>query len=187
MGLLAALGTRPWTRAPLLLRRQPAVLLAVAGAAAVLATAAAAPPLFSSTVGTAALQRQLATRCAANVTPYTTATAPLAAGVADDATGERITSGATTTHAYAADDALAAAALADTPLAAGPARRTLLAPAQGEAIDAGGSAAAAADVAAEVALAVARRSGVRDRAAGRRGGWRAAARQRGGRHPATGR
>ena len=154
MGLLAALGTRPWTRAPLLLRRQPAVLLAVAGAAAVLATAAAAPPLFSSTVGTAALQRQLATRCAANVTPYTTATAPLAAGVADDATGERITSGATTTHAYAADDALAAAALADTPLAAGPARRTLLAPAQGEAIDAGGSAAAAADVAAEVALAV---------------------------------
>lgn len=153
MGLLAALGTRPWTRAPLLLRRQPAVLLAVAGAAAVLATAAAAPPLFASTVGTAALQRQLASRCGDDVAPYARDSAPLAAGVAPVDGNSPAVSGATLIREYARDDTVARLALGDVPLASGPVLRTMLAPGQG-AVDAGGSPAGAAAVAAEVALVV---------------------------------
>ncbi len=153
MGLLAALGTRPWTRAPLLLRRQPAVLLAVAGAAAVLATAAAAPPLFASTVGTAALQRQLASRCGDDVAPYARESSPLAAGVAPVDGDSPAVSGATLIREYARDDTVAQLALGDVPLASGLVMRTLLAPGQG-AVDAGGSPAGAAAVAAEVALVV---------------------------------
>jgi hypothetical protein len=59
-GLLAA---PPWRRAPLLLRREPAVLLAVLGAAVVLGATAAATPLFASSVGSAALHLDTAKRC----------------------------------------------------------------------------------------------------------------------------
>lgn len=59
----SALRTAPWTRAPLLLLRQPAVLAAVAGGLLVLAAAIAAPPLFLSSAGNRALADQVAERC----------------------------------------------------------------------------------------------------------------------------
>jgi hypothetical protein len=43
---VSVLGTAPWRRAPLLLRRSPAVLLAVLAAGLILGAAAAATPLF---------------------------------------------------------------------------------------------------------------------------------------------
>lgn len=59
----SALRTAPWTHAPLLLLRQPAVLAAVAGGLLVLAAATAAPPLFLSSGGNRALADQVAERC----------------------------------------------------------------------------------------------------------------------------
>jgi putative ABC transport system permease protein len=59
----SALRTAPWTRAPLLLLRQPAVLAAVAGGLMVLGAAIAAPPLFLSSGGNRALADQVAERC----------------------------------------------------------------------------------------------------------------------------
>src|SRR4029453_16615334 len=60
---MSVLGSAPWRRAPLLLRRSPAVLLAVLAAGLILGTAAAATPLFLTSVANAALTRQLADRC----------------------------------------------------------------------------------------------------------------------------
>jgi putative ABC transport system permease protein len=57
------LGTAPWRRAPLLLRRSPAVLLAVLAAGLILGAAAAATPLFLSSAANAALARQMEERC----------------------------------------------------------------------------------------------------------------------------
>ncbi len=53
----------PWTRAPLLGLRQPAVLLAVIGAAAILACASSSAALFLSSASSASLQRLVAARC----------------------------------------------------------------------------------------------------------------------------
>jgi putative ABC transport system permease protein len=53
----------PWTRAPLLGMRQPAVLLAVIGAAAILACASSSAALFLSSASSASLQRLIAARC----------------------------------------------------------------------------------------------------------------------------
>lgn len=58
------LRTPPWTRAPWLPLRQPAVLLAVIGACAILACAAASPALFLSSASSAAMQRIAAAECA---------------------------------------------------------------------------------------------------------------------------
>ena len=60
---VSVLGTAPWRRAPLLLRRSPAVLLAVLAAGLILGAAAAATPLFLSSAANAALARQEAERC----------------------------------------------------------------------------------------------------------------------------
>ena len=59
----SVLWTAPWRRAPLLLRRSPAVLLAVLSAGLILGAAAAATPLFLSSAANAALTRQIAERC----------------------------------------------------------------------------------------------------------------------------
>ncbi|HYT10124.1 MAG TPA: FtsX-like permease family protein, partial [Mycobacteriales bacterium] len=53
----------PWTRAPLLPFRQPAVILAVLGAAAILACASASAALFLSSASSASLQRLVAAEC----------------------------------------------------------------------------------------------------------------------------
>lgn len=58
-----ALRTRPWTRAPILLARYPAVFLAIVAATAVLAIAAASGVLFVSTLDTASLQNAAAGDC----------------------------------------------------------------------------------------------------------------------------
>ncbi len=58
----SVLGTAPWRRAPLLLRRSPAVLLAVLAAGLILGAAAAATPLFLSTAANAALATPMAER-----------------------------------------------------------------------------------------------------------------------------
>jgi putative ABC transport system permease protein len=60
---MSVLGSAPWRRAPLLLRRSPAVLLAVLAAGLILGTAAAATPLFLTSVANAALARQMEERC----------------------------------------------------------------------------------------------------------------------------
>jgi putative ABC transport system permease protein len=60
---VSVLGTAPWRRAPLLLRRSPAVLLAVLAAGLILGAAAAATPLFLSSAANAALTRQIQERC----------------------------------------------------------------------------------------------------------------------------
>jgi putative ABC transport system permease protein len=62
---VSVLGTAPWRRAPLLLRRSPAVLLAVLAAGLILGAAAAATPLFLSSAANAALARQMEERCPA--------------------------------------------------------------------------------------------------------------------------
>jgi putative ABC transport system permease protein len=59
----SVLGTAPWRRAPLLLRRSPAVLVAVLAAGLILGTAAAATPLFLTSAANAALARQMEERC----------------------------------------------------------------------------------------------------------------------------
>ena len=59
----SVLWTAPWRRAPLLLRRSPAVLLAVLAAGLILGAAAAATPLFLSSAANTALTRQIAERC----------------------------------------------------------------------------------------------------------------------------
>jgi|SRR5215211_207529 len=59
----SVLWTAPWRRAPLLLRRSPAVLLAVLAAGLILGAAAAATPLFLSSAANAALTRQIAEGC----------------------------------------------------------------------------------------------------------------------------
>jgi hypothetical protein len=60
---VSVLRTAPWRRAPLLLRRHPAVLLAVLAAGLILGAAAAATPLFLSSAANAALTRQIQERC----------------------------------------------------------------------------------------------------------------------------
>ena len=54
----------PWTRAPLLPFRQPAVILAVLGAAAILACASASAALFLSSASSESLRRIVAAECA---------------------------------------------------------------------------------------------------------------------------
>jgi putative ABC transport system permease protein len=61
------LASAPWLRAPLLLRRQPAVLAAVLFAGLILGAASAADPLFESSVASAANAKQIAQRCPATV------------------------------------------------------------------------------------------------------------------------
>ena len=53
----------PWTRAPLLPFRQPAVILAVVGAAAILACASASAALFLSSASSESLRRIIAVEC----------------------------------------------------------------------------------------------------------------------------
>ena len=53
----------PWTRAPFLPFRQPAVILAVLGAAAILACASASAALFLSSASSESLRRILAVQC----------------------------------------------------------------------------------------------------------------------------
>ncbi|WAX56242.1 hypothetical protein M6B22_17115 [Jatrophihabitans cynanchi] len=87
---LAALGSAPWTRAPLLLLRLPAVFLAILGASAILSIAAASGPLFVSTLGTASLQAQAASACPEYTLPTVTAAAvPLARAAAATQAGNR--------------------------------------------------------------------------------------------------
>ncbi|MGH8962101.1 MAG: FtsX-like permease family protein [Jatrophihabitantaceae bacterium] len=60
----------PWTRAPLLLLRRPAVFLAVVAATAVLAIAASSGMLFLSTLDTASLRAQAADDCPEASMPF---------------------------------------------------------------------------------------------------------------------
>lgn len=60
------MATKPFTRAPVLLFKSPAVFSAIAGAAAILSLVAASTPLFLSSAGSAALNRELAGRCPAS-------------------------------------------------------------------------------------------------------------------------
>lgn len=61
----------PWTRAPWLGLRRPAAVVAVLVASAILACAVASAPLFLSSARSAALQQQLAQRCAEVAGPQT--------------------------------------------------------------------------------------------------------------------
>jgi putative ABC transport system permease protein len=70
----------PWTRAPLLPFRQPAVILAVLGAAAILACASSSAALFLSSASSESLRRLLAAQCAEAGFPTVRAT-----GVVGDA------------------------------------------------------------------------------------------------------
>jgi putative ABC transport system permease protein len=82
------LATAPWRRAPLLLRRQPAVLGAVLFAGLILGAASAADPLFESSVASAANAKQVAQRCPATVGFMVATPGTLAGPVdADDAPG----------------------------------------------------------------------------------------------------
>ncbi|HEY6746210.1 MAG TPA: FtsX-like permease family protein, partial [Mycobacteriales bacterium] len=74
----------PWTRAPFLPFRQPAVILAVLGAAAILACASASAALFLSSASSESLRRILAVQCADVGYPTVQAT-----GVVSDTTGQR--------------------------------------------------------------------------------------------------
>jgi hypothetical protein len=56
----SVLWTAPWRRAPLLLRRSPAVLLAVLADVLILGAATATTPLFLSSAANAPLTRQIA-------------------------------------------------------------------------------------------------------------------------------
>jgi putative ABC transport system permease protein len=89
-GSWRALATAPWRRAPLLLRRQPAVLGAVLFAGLILGAASAADPLFESSVASAANAKQVAQRCPATV-GFVVGTAGTLAGPVDesDAPGAR--------------------------------------------------------------------------------------------------
>jgi putative ABC transport system permease protein len=60
---LAALGSAPWLKAPILLFRFPGLLLAMASAVLILAVATAAGPLFLSSAGNATLHRSLREMC----------------------------------------------------------------------------------------------------------------------------
>lgn len=64
----------PWTRAPLLPFRQPAVILAVVGAALILACASASAALFLSSASSESLHRILAQQCADAAHPTVRAT-----------------------------------------------------------------------------------------------------------------
>jgi hypothetical protein len=77
--------TSPWTRAPILLLRTPAVFLAVVAASAVLAIAASSGVLYLSTLGTASLQAQASSACPEASMPAFSGTTDgsSAAGVAD--------------------------------------------------------------------------------------------------------
>lgn len=90
------LATAPWLRAPLLLRRQPAVLAAVLFAGLILGAASAADPLFESSVASAANAKQVAQRCPATV-GFQAGTTGTLFGRADpaDAPGARGLEGAT--------------------------------------------------------------------------------------------
>jgi putative ABC transport system permease protein len=61
----------PWTRAPWLGLRQPAVVVAVLVTSAILACAVASAPLFLSSARSAALQQQLSQRCDEVARPQT--------------------------------------------------------------------------------------------------------------------
>jgi putative ABC transport system permease protein len=89
-GSWRVLATAPWRRAPLLLRRQPAVLSAVLFAGLILGAAGAADPLFESSVASAANAKQIAQRCPATV-GFVVSTAGTLSGrvVAADAPGAR--------------------------------------------------------------------------------------------------
>jgi putative ABC transport system permease protein len=85
-----AIGTAPWRRAPLLLRRQPAVLAAVVFAGVILGAAAAAVPVFESSVASAAIATQIGQRCATTAGFNVTSAGPLTGPVVDyDAPGTR--------------------------------------------------------------------------------------------------
>lgn len=60
---LAAVGSAPWLKAPILLFRFPGLLLAMGSAVLILAVASAAGPMFLSSAGNATLQRTLAESC----------------------------------------------------------------------------------------------------------------------------
>lgn len=66
----------PWTRAPLLAFRQPAVILAVIGAAAILACAASSAQLFLSSSSSEALRRTVAANCGDASYPTVTTITP---------------------------------------------------------------------------------------------------------------
>lgn len=70
------LRTRPWTRAPFLLLRRPAVFLAVVAATAVLIVAGSSGVLFVSTLDTASLQHQAANDCPERSMPGFSADVP---------------------------------------------------------------------------------------------------------------
>ena len=73
----------PWTRAPFLPFRQPAVILAVLGAAAILACASSSAALFLSSASSESLRRLLAVQCGDAGYPTVQAT-----GVVSDTTGQ---------------------------------------------------------------------------------------------------
>jgi putative ABC transport system permease protein len=79
-----AFGTAPWRRAPLLLRRQPAVLAAVVFAGLILGAAAAAVPVFESSVASAAIATQIGQRCATTAGYNVTSAGPLTGPIGDD-------------------------------------------------------------------------------------------------------
>jgi putative ABC transport system permease protein len=83
--LLGALS--PWTQAPLLLLRFPALFVAVAAAMSAVAIAAAAGPLFLSSAGNAALRRQAETVTTWNGGLTVAATGPVAGRFGRDALG----------------------------------------------------------------------------------------------------
>ncbi len=89
-GTWRVLATAPWRRAPLLLRRQPAVLSAVLLAGLILGAASAAVPLFESSVASAANAKQIAQRCPATVGYSLTTAGTLSGRIGDnDAPGAR--------------------------------------------------------------------------------------------------
>src|ERR1700729_2917661 len=57
------LRTAPWTRAPMLAFREPAVALVIIGVAFVIGVVAASGPLFDASTGSAALALEMSQEC----------------------------------------------------------------------------------------------------------------------------
>ena len=76
-GPRSLLRTAPWTRAPLLAFREPAVALVIVGVAFVIGLTAAAGPLFDASTGSAALSLEMSQQCLTDLGPAAAGGGPL--------------------------------------------------------------------------------------------------------------
>ncbi len=76
-GSRSLLRTAPWTRAPTLAFREPAVALVIIGVAFVIGVVAASGPLFDASTGSAALALEMSQQCAPDLGPVAIGYGPL--------------------------------------------------------------------------------------------------------------